>query len=171
MTSRPDASSRVRSRRGMTLIEIMIASLVLVLVLISSFAVMQIAFRTLDDARMSTLAAQIAQSKIENLRLLNWTKIQAMQPSNPSVVNLLSPTNEITTILAGSSNSGHLSRFKFFQLEITNSINPDGGPPRSKIKTLRVTLRWEGLRKELHERVFEANYAENGVFDYDYTVL
>lgn len=157
----------------MTLIEVMLAALVMVLVFISSVTALQSGFRTLDDARMSTLAAQIAQSKIENLRLLNWTKIQAMQTANAGgVVNLLSPTNEITTILAGTVNTANLNRFKFFQLAILDSPDPDNpGTTRASIKTLRITLRWEGLRRESHERIFETEYAENGMFDYDYTVL
>lgn len=157
----------------MTLVEVMIAALVMLLVFGSSAAALQSAFRILDDARMTTLAAQIAQSKIENLRLLNWTKIQAMHASKPSptVVNLLSPTNEITTILAGTANPAQLKRFTLFQLELTRSLDPDVGSPRDNVKTLRLTIRWEGLRKEVHERVFETRYAEDGMFDYDYTVL
>lgn len=162
-----------RSRGGLTLVEVMLASLVMILVFVSSVSALQIGFRILDDARMSTLANQIAQSKIENLRLLNWTSIQALQTSSGGTKDLLSPTNEITTILAGIVNTANLNRFTFFQLEILNAEDPDSTSTpkatRTNVKTLRVTIRWKGLRQEAHERIYETRYAQDGMFDYDYT--
>ena len=157
----------------MTLIEVMLAALVMVMVFVSSVTALQSGLRVIDDARMTTLAAQIAQSKIENLRLLNWTKIQAMQSAySGGTVNLLSPTNEITTILAGAVYTADLNRFTFFELKILDSDDPDNpGSTRTNVKTLRLTLRWKGLRQESHERIFETRYAQDGMFDYDYTVL
>lgn len=52
--------------------------MVVVLVLMSSIGALTIGFHVIEDARMSTLASQVLQSEMENLRLKNWSEVDAL---------------------------------------------------------------------------------------------
>ena len=65
------------AKRGFTLIEVMMATFVLVLIFLSTLAAIQQGFSMLDTARNTTLAGQVIQSEIEDLRLRPWISMPA----------------------------------------------------------------------------------------------
>lgn len=65
-----------RARSGFTIIEVVIATTVMVLAISSSLIILQWGMRAIDDARYTTLAGQILQSQMEKLRLLSWSQLK-----------------------------------------------------------------------------------------------
>lgn len=82
-------SARTRLRGcgpGFTLLEVMIASIVLVLGIVTAITTLQRGFQSLDSARNLTSASQVMQSEMERLRLKNWTQIEDLQKASPSLI-------------------------------------------------------------------------------------
>ncbi|HUG11564.1 MAG TPA: prepilin-type N-terminal cleavage/methylation domain-containing protein, partial [Opitutaceae bacterium] len=84
MTSRPKAHPRVLSRHGFSMIEVMVASLVLILVFLSCITALQAGFKMVDNARMANLADQTIQSQIESIKLLHWGYVGGTPDLNSS---------------------------------------------------------------------------------------
>jgi len=68
--------SRVRS--GFTLLEAMIASIILGLALTSVIAVASQCMRYLTDIRRTARSSQVLQQKMEDIRLLSWSQLQVL---------------------------------------------------------------------------------------------
>ncbi len=74
-----DQVARRGARTGFTLTEVLVASTVLVLGIVTAITTLQRGFQSLDSARNLTAASQLMQSEMERLRLKNWSQIEAMQ--------------------------------------------------------------------------------------------
>src|SRR5947208_6006186 len=79
--------SRVRS--GFTLLEAMIASIILGLALTSVIAVASQCMRYLTDIRRTARSSQVLQQKMEDIRLLSWSQLQVLPATftDPSDTN------------------------------------------------------------------------------------
>jgi Tfp pilus assembly protein PilV len=64
--------------RGFTIIEAMIATMILGLVLGSVLAVTSQSARYLSDLRRTARSSQVLQQKVEDIRLLSWSDVQAL---------------------------------------------------------------------------------------------
>ena len=71
--------SRVRS--GFTIMEAMIATIILGLALGSVIAVASQCLRYLTDIRRTARSSQVLQQKMEDIRLLSWSQLQALPAS------------------------------------------------------------------------------------------
>ena len=69
---------RHASAGGFTLVEVMMASLILVVGFIGLIEAVTLASNTMDHARRQTLATQIVNHEIEKLRFSSWTTISAL---------------------------------------------------------------------------------------------
>jgi len=67
--------------QGFTLVEAMVAAIVLVLGIVTAITTLQRGFQSLDSARNLTSASQLMQSEMERLRLKNWSQIEELQES------------------------------------------------------------------------------------------
>lgn len=67
--------SHTKRKSGFTLLEVIVSSVVLVIVFLSSLDAIQQSFVISSLQRDITLAGQIAQSKIEDLRLTPWANL------------------------------------------------------------------------------------------------
>jgi Tfp pilus assembly protein PilV len=189
MKRQPPIGSRARSRLGYSLIEVMVASLVLVLVFLSCMVALQSAFRMVDNARMANLADQTIQSQIESIKLLNYSYIGGTPTVNASgnwyfqskafTTNLTTATTtgsgwidflpQIRSVV-GNVNSNQLLRVSRFRMSIVNSLDPTTGAVRTDVKRIKVEMQWRGLRGgQLFSREFETFYAKDGASDYYYT--
>lgn len=65
-------------RGGFTLAEIAIATMVMGLVMVSAMMGLRMGFALIETARHNTLASQILQSEMENLRLMNWSELASL---------------------------------------------------------------------------------------------
>ncbi|HEX9781960.1 MAG TPA: type II secretion system protein [Opitutaceae bacterium] len=82
-SSLPERQPKVRARAAFTMLEVMIAALILAVLITSTFAAMQRAFPAIETARNITVAGHIIQTEIERLRLKDWSTVSAL--SNGSV--------------------------------------------------------------------------------------
>lgn len=80
-THRPSSTAR---SAAFTLVEVMVASVVLVFGLLGSIAVMQRGLQATDRARHLTAATELMQTHLEDLRLRNWSQIAAL-PSTAAI--------------------------------------------------------------------------------------
>src|SRR3954466_5151707 len=64
-------------RRGMTMAEVLIAAVLLGFVIMTSLTALAQAYAFTRHARMNTLASQIVQSVMEDLRLRNFSEVKA----------------------------------------------------------------------------------------------
>ncbi|MBC8008789.1 MAG: hypothetical protein H7067_01670 [Burkholderiales bacterium] len=147
---------------GFTLVEVMMASLVMVLAITSAILVIQSGFKALDTARNTTLASQIMQSEMERIRLLSWSDIVAMpEKGNVNLANIFprdtaeqrkvyeaiiqtfvpTPTFE-TTYLEGNDN---------------------------QVRVITVNVSWEGLDGVRRNRSSFTQYCKDGLYAYYYT--
>ena len=147
---RSGLTRRLRSRAAFTLVEVMMAFTILVVGLCAGLATLQSGFKTVDSARCSTLAAQIMQSQIERLRLLNWTDLTAVAGTDVTV--------PVTDLVPSSAND-IAGRFT-----LTQTIQPD--PSRTGIVDIRLNVSWTGLGSIRQNRSFATRYAKNGLYDY-----
>jgi prepilin-type N-terminal cleavage/methylation domain-containing protein len=78
-------------RSGYTLAEVMIASIIMALVLVSVMGIVGRSVRYLSDIRRASRSSQVLQQEMENIRLMTWSQIQALPSSfsDPSDVNHL----------------------------------------------------------------------------------
>jgi len=85
--SRPRGLSRSKSE-GFTLVEMMVAVVLIGLVLSASFGTLSLAFGTVERARDYTRVAQILQSEMEDLRTLSFASMEAQQTTDGGIVEI-----------------------------------------------------------------------------------
>ncbi len=70
-------TTHTRRVGGFTLVEVMISTAILGFVLVGILALASHAFGYLSDIRRRARSSQILQQRMEDIRLLNWTQLQA----------------------------------------------------------------------------------------------
>ena len=101
-------ASRIQSQRGTTIIEVVIAAVLLAFVISGSVTALSAGLSYTQHARMTTLAGQLTQSVMENLRLNNYSTITAYagQPQPVSLNSFISADNFASGLTAGMNVSG-----------------------------------------------------------------
>ncbi len=79
--SRNNPQRKPNSCKGITLVEVIIATFILGIGFSSIFAVIQQSTKVLQEARDRTRASQIIQSEMELMRSYNWTDLSALPTS------------------------------------------------------------------------------------------
>lgn len=70
---------RTRARAGFTLVEVMVASVMLTLALVSVLALASRGFQYIGDMRHYARSSQVLQQKMEDIRLMNvWSGVWAL---------------------------------------------------------------------------------------------
>ncbi|HEY0946581.1 MAG TPA: hypothetical protein VGD81_14985 [Opitutaceae bacterium] len=154
--------ARFSDKRGLTIVEVAMAAAVLALTITTSIAVLQQGFRAIDTARATTIAGQVLQSMIEDVRLLNWAQTEALPASQSGTIDRFYTNAEIALSYTDYSEqaAAALSRFTF---ERTVSPMPDG---QSSMKVIVLTARWTGVDGREHALSYTTYYAEFGLYDY-----
>ncbi len=134
----------LRSFRGFTLVEVMVASTVLIFGIVSAITVSQRGLQALDTARNLTTASQLMQNEMERVRLLNWAQLEALQQSGDN-----------TVAHAGSG------RFNCAR-EISDV--------KTGMKEIRLITTWRGYDGRTHTARLITRYGRNGLNDYFYTI-
>ena len=71
-------------------------AMVMLIAVSTSILVLQRGYQSLDDARNTTLATQVLQSLMEDLRLNNWTQITTLQSTNNGVAGNITIDSSFT---------------------------------------------------------------------------
>jgi type II secretory pathway pseudopilin PulG len=146
-TSIPSRTGR-RMAAAFTILEAMVATLVLVFAITSSLTVMQSGFQALDTARNLTTAGQIMESEMESLRLKNWTQIQALQDTGNIA---MAPDPSLGPAAA-----------RFTCTCLISDLKTD-------MKQITLTTTWRGTDGRPHTVSYLTRYGKNGLNDYYYT--
>lgn len=131
---------------GFTLVEVMVASTVLVFGIVSAVTTSQRGLQALDTARNLTAASQIMQSEMERIRLLSWTQLDALQLSG----------NTAVTLVPGAD-TGRFSCTR----EITDI--------KTDMKQITLAATWRGYDGREHTARLITRYGKSGLNDYFYT--
>jgi type II secretory pathway pseudopilin PulG len=149
----PDACSRPQTGRRMatafTILEVMVATILLVFAITSSITVMQSGFQALDTARNLTTAGQIMENEMESLRLKNWAQIQALQDAGNTTVT---PDPSLGPVAMRFNSTGKISDLK------------------TDMKQITLATTWTGTDGRPHTVSYLTRYGKNGLNDYYYTV-
>ena len=148
-------ASSAPSRKGITLVEVMIASLVLVMIFLGALGVMQQAFGMIDTARNSTLAGQVIQSEIEDLRLKSWAVLSAI-PAQAQIDIAQSVGKGLTT-----TDSAALAQ-RFTATRTIADVANRGG----NLKRVTITVAWADTSGTRHTRSYETLFGHFGLSDY-----
>ncbi|HTJ79578.1 MAG TPA: hypothetical protein VL357_11335 [Rariglobus sp.] len=136
------------ARQAFTILEVMIASVVLILGITSAILVLQRGLQSIDTARNTTRASQVMQAELENLRLKSWAQVQALQDSGNTKVDVPAVT--------GMSNAT-------FSCTRTIRDIKDG------MKEITLISTWNGYDGVAHTLRFITRYGKTGLYDYFYT--
>lgn len=159
----PAPNRRLRRRGGFSLVEVIAATFVMLLAISSAILVMQSGFRSLDTARKTTLAAQIMQSEMERLRMLSWSRVQALIGTEPAQI-------DISTIFPQSTEAEKriLEEMKR-TFTATRSATYLSGTDDELIG-IGITVAWKGIDGVPHTRTSNTRYCKNGLYNYYYTL-
>jgi prepilin-type N-terminal cleavage/methylation domain-containing protein len=130
------------SQAGFTLMESLIASIILGLALGSILAISSHSYRYLSDIRLMARSSQVLQQKMEDLRLLSWSDLQA------------APTNFTDSVHPGIF-QGTLSRAAY---------DWSGGVPTAARVTLTVT--WTNRNQQVSTNSLTTIMANGGLNKY-----
>lgn len=143
--------SRLSNQSGYTILEVAIASFVMVMGLTSSIIAMQVGFRQVELARDCTIASQIMQSEIERIRMMSWSEVNALATS--STVNI---------------SDSFYADTKLAKFGATIGAANDSTRP-TEVKKITVVVVWTSYDGAAHSRSMSAIYAKNGLYDFYYT--
>ncbi len=144
-------SVRVSSdlRKGVTIIELMMAVMILGVVFASSFSLIGMGFIMVERARDMTRVTQILQNEVEDLRTKNWSQIEALEGT--AIVSLDS------AIIAEYGDrytvTRTLSDFKDDQMD------------------LAITVVWTDNKGVTHTRTFYTLFTKDGLNDFYYRAI
>jgi|SRR5581483_9271390 len=133
---------------GFSLIEVMIASIVLVLAITTAITTLQTGFQAVEGARNLTYASQVMQSEVERLRLKSWDQLQALQDSGDTTV-------------AVAAVSGAPSATFTCQRTIRDL--------KADMKEITLQSSWRSHDGRTHTARFITRYGKSGLYDYFYT--
>ena len=150
-----------KDARGFTIIEVALASFVMVFGVASAIIAMQMGFKSLDVARDTTLASQIMQSEIERIRLWPWNNT-----STVAVDSVLELPASATVSLASMFTGNAALAAKF---TVTRTITSDLSRP-DDVRYITINVSWNSYDGRNHTRTFTTMYSKNGLYDYYYTV-
>ena len=132
---------------GFTLLEVMVASIVLVLGITTAITTLQRGLQALDTARNYTYASQVMQSELERLRLKSWAQLESLQVSGE---------NQVTVSSGSGAGIG---------LACTRSIRE----LKPGMKEIVVVASWRGIDGRPHAVRYITRYGKSGLYDYFYT--
>jgi Tfp pilus assembly protein PilV len=147
----PASPAAVLPRRcgaGFTLVEVMLASVVLVLGITTAIVTLQRGFQALDTARNMTYAAQVMQSEFERLRLKSWAQLQTLQDGSDRSVAV--------TAVAGTAGGS------FACVRTIRDLKAD-------MKEITLEATWRGYDGRPHTVTTTTRYAKSGLYDYFHT--
>lgn len=140
-----------RKASGFTLIEVIMAGVVMAFAMTTSLVCIQIGIRDLDVARTGTAVSQALQNEMERLRLQDWASIAALPESEALDVGA---TFSSDSILGGKVN-------------IVRSVTDVTG--FTEMREITVTARWTSIDGTARSRVYRMRYAKKGLYDYYYS--
>lgn len=137
--------------RGFTLVEVMMAMMVLAFGITGSVTVLRIGFDMVETSRDQTMVGQILQSEIETLRLMTWHEISDLPETEAFQIE-----TEFDQTIG--------DRFTCIR-------RIEDARPGVEIKTVVLEVTWTTTNGAHRELAYETRIARNGINDYYYRSL
>ncbi|MBC8009076.1 MAG: prepilin-type N-terminal cleavage/methylation domain-containing protein [Burkholderiales bacterium] len=142
----PNAGSARRRRFGFSLVEVLLASTVLMVGISGALVTLQRSIDSIAQARQLDAASQLMQTELERLRLLNWNQLQSLQDSGRTSVAV--------------PPGGDFARF---------SCERRIRDLRDGMKEITLVASWGGLDGRAYNASLVTRYGRSGLNDYFYT--
>ncbi|HKB90803.1 MAG TPA: type II secretion system protein [Opitutaceae bacterium] len=147
--------SKYKRNDGFTLIEVMMAVIIMAFAISSSIPALQRGFLAIDVARNTTIGGQILQSMIEDIRLLNWSQVSAL------------PASQAVAIDSSFTGYNVKAAALLSHFSCTRTVTDVSG--LTNVKSIVLTVTWTGYDNRAHSLNYNTYYAKNGISDYFYT--
>jgi type II secretory pathway pseudopilin PulG len=150
-------------KRGMTLVEVMSGSVVLLVVLISALAVVLQSIRTIDEARRLTAASALLQTMVENMRMMPYSSLctKYLGASDPNIGTIKH------TFSAEEIKSERFPEIDVNNYTVTASFNvkEKKGAGKQGLVYADITIAWRTMTGRPISRTYFTIFAEGGVSD------
>jgi prepilin-type N-terminal cleavage/methylation domain-containing protein len=134
----------LRDRRGMTLLEVLVAVGVLVVGLVGVIAVAPMATGAVGEANLKTTATFLAQQRVEEMKNRRWTElVDALQGKglNGMVAGPEWPDEGYTSIVVGTANYPRFRRVtRITDCELADCATLAAHSSRSTLRQISVTV-------------------------------
>uniref|UniRef100_UPI00404AEB4D type IV pilus modification PilV family protein n=1 Tax=Cephaloticoccus sp. TaxID=1985742 RepID=UPI00404AEB4D len=147
-----------RAQGGFTIFEVMMASIIMVLGISTSLTTITYGMRAIDTARSGTLGAQILQSEMENLRLLNWAQLTALPTT--ATVDISAVISSGTSTALDATLNNIISKFTCVRTISTPKVN---------MREVTLVVTWNGQDGRSHSNNYVTRYCKDGLYDFYYT--
>lgn len=158
--TRVQPRSRRRLDAGFTIADVMFSTLILAFAIMTSLTVIQYGFRALDTARNTTIAGQILQSVMEDLRMLPWTAQSGSSISSLETTNNNTSGNVVLDASFTANDPNAMAMVGRFT--ITRNISD----VTTTMKEIDLTATWTGIDGRPHSLQYTSYYGQNGLHDY-----
>lgn len=128
--------------------EVMIASIVMILAITTAIMTLQRGLRAVDTARGFTHASQVMQSEFERLRLKSWSQIEELQNSGQTAVEVASATGVAVAAFSCQRTIRDL---------------------KTDMKEITLESTWRSSDGRPQSARFITRYSKSGLYDYFYT--
>jgi hypothetical protein len=151
----------------------MAAVFVMALAISTSITTLQVGYRSVDTARNTTIASQVLQSMIEDIRLLTWsgsgTNVSTLgnltdQPLSAFDIDQTNHYQSKSITDFSSTASAMLARFTFSRAVTDVSGTTVSGA--STMKVIVLTAKWTGIDGKQHTLKYTTYYGQNGLYAY-----
>ena len=149
--------------QGFTLVEVMMAAFVLVTILLGTLTGLLQGFAMLDTARNTTLAAQIIESQIEDLRLQPWATIIDLSNA-PETVDVAAAIGSNPS-LSTAEKAALAQRFSITR-RFTDAAGRTDADGASTFKRVTFSISWRDYNNRSHTRSYETYLGRYGLSDY-----
>ena len=138
LSAPPPAGNSPRGVAGTSLIELMMAVVILGMVFGSAFGVLDVGFNIIETSRDYTRVAQILQSEMEAMRTKNWTQITAL------TTGTFDPDPKFSAAFAARYTCGRIVEMPLLKpdqrkIELSVSWKPRKGPRLTRFYTTTYT--------------------------------
>lgn len=137
-----------RAHKGTTILEVLIAMVIMGMVIGSSVVCMGYGFTRIENARHATRISQILQTEMETLRAMSWEEIETLVndqgKSSTFVVHFESSEDRIRDLVA------------------TRTIEDT----KTNMKTITLTATWKDSKNTEHDLSYATWYGKEGLSDY-----
>ena len=142
-------SVRLASKRGSTLVEVMMSSIIILVVLLAGFGALIQGNRLIEVSRDETRVSQVLQSEIEELRSYDWATLIALNA-------------ESTYAPSSSFTDAYSARFTIKRKISTRS---------SLQKRVTMQVSWTDNRGTSHMREYITLISKDGLYDFYYRTI
>lgn len=146
---------RRSSQTAFTLVEVMVASGVMILAIVGMIQVVVSGSEMLDVSRKQTIAMQIIHGQLDQIRLANWTQISALGTTDTVSVDAGDNASSSVMFIFGTNLPAVAKGFR-----CKRTI----ADVRTDLKQVTYTVTWTGSTGRSYSRTGSTYVGKNGLY-------